>query len=165
MGQRARLHRMFIIFRPNSIVLASEMAFFWNFLFWCSFFFLHWNSYSRKFVQLFDWKWVNEQDSASGSLFFGQNLLFRPPKWHFFENFCFDACFIFAPKFRFTQICATFRLEMCQRATLCRFIFGLRNGIYSKNFVSILVLIWAKIHIRKNLCNFSIGNGSTDWTP
>ena len=28
MGQRARLHRMFIVFRPNSIVSATEMAFF-----------------------------------------------------------------------------------------------------------------------------------------
>ena len=40
MGQRARLHRMFIVFRPYSIVSASKIAFFLeNFRFGALFFF------------------------------------------------------------------------------------------------------------------------------
>ena len=53
------------------------------------------NSDSGKFVQLFDWKWVNEQDSIGCSSFFGQIPSFRPQKWYFFQKFHFAARFFF----------------------------------------------------------------------
>ena len=43
--------------------------------------------------------------------------------------------------------------------------FGLQNGIFSKIFVSVLVLFYTEIQIRTNLSSFSIGNGSTSKTP
>ena len=110
MGQWSRLFKRFIFFWRNSIVLASEMAFVWNFLF-RSCFILRQNSNLRKFVQLFDWKWVNKQDSTGSSPFFALIPSSRPPKWHFFENFCFGAPFFFAPKFRFMQFSAAFFIQ------------------------------------------------------
>ena len=87
MGQWARLYRMFIIFRPNSIISATEMVFSLKFSFQCSFFFLHQNLVSSKLVQLFDWKYVNGKDSTGDLSFFCQIPSFRPSKWHFFKIF------------------------------------------------------------------------------
>ena len=57
MGQQPRLQRRFIVFSPNSVVSAFEIAFFPKFPFRCSaLFFLRQNSSSNKLVQLFDWK-------------------------------------------------------------------------------------------------------------
>ena len=82
--------------------------FFKSFILLLVFFFLLQNSNWHKFVQFFDQKWVNEQDSIKGLSFFGQILSFRSMTWHFFfENFHFGAHF-FAPKFRFPQICTAF---------------------------------------------------------
>ena len=134
MGQQPRLQRRFIVFSPNSIVSAFEIAFFPKFPFRCSaLFFLRQNSSSNKLVQLFDWKQVKRSDSVRGSSFFGQILSFRPPKWHFYENFCFGGrFFFFAPKFSFAKIGATFRLEMGQQIGLRkRFILFWPNSIVS----------------------------------
>ena len=96
------------------------------------YFILRQNSDSGKFVQLFDWKWVNEQDSIGCSSFFGQIPSFRPQKWYFFQKFHFAARFFFAPKFKLAQICAIFRLEMGQRAGLHkRFIVFRPNSFVS----------------------------------
>ena len=93
-------------FRPG------KWHFFENYHFSALFFFRR-NLDSRKFVKLLKWKWVNSQDSKGGSSFFRQILSFWPSKWHFFENFRFGAwLFSFAPKFKFAQIGANFRLEM-----------------------------------------------------
>ena len=48
MGQQIGLYKRFIIFQPNSIISASEMAFFLKFSFQCAFFFLRQNLDSRK---------------------------------------------------------------------------------------------------------------------
>ena len=96
MSQQPRLQRRFIVFSPNSVVSAFEIAFFPKFPFRCSaLFFLRQNSSSNKLVQLFDWKQVKRSDSVRGSSFFGQILSFRPPKWHFYENFRFGGRFFF----------------------------------------------------------------------
>ena len=58
-----------------------------------------------------------------GSSFFGQIPSFRPPKWHFFQNFRFGGRFFFAPKFSLRQISATFRLEIGRWGGLQRRIF------------------------------------------
>ena len=58
-------------------------------------FFLHENSDSRKFVQLFDSKWVNEQGYIGGSSFLGQIPSFPRPKWHFFKKNLFWYLFFF----------------------------------------------------------------------
>ena len=47
-------------------------------------FFLRQNPNWHKFVQFFDWKWVNEQESIKGLSFFGQILSFLSMTWHFF---------------------------------------------------------------------------------
>ena len=91
-GQWEGLLWRIIVFQPNSIVLVSDIAFFKNFCFGARFFLCQ-NSISLKLVQFFDWKWVNRLDSARGSSFLGQILSFRPPKWHFFQNFCFGFLF------------------------------------------------------------------------
>ena len=93
-GQWEGLPWRIIVFQRNSIVLVSEKAFFKNFRFGAHFFVCQ-NSVSPKLVQLFDWKWVNRLDSIRGSSFFGQIPSFRPPKWHFFENFCFGVRIFF----------------------------------------------------------------------
>ena len=170
MGQRARLHRMFIVFRPNSIVSATEMAFFFfeNFHFsdffscigiqvranlWSfsigngstakcpsevlylsakfhrfgsemAFFLKIFISVSFFFASEFRFTQICEAFQLEKGqrprvhqrfIVFCQIPSFRPPKWHFFENLRFGAqffYFIFAPKFKFTQIGATFRLEI-----------------------------------------------------
>ena len=76
--------------------------------------FLYQNSISLKLVQLFDWKWINREDSVRGSSFFGQIPSFRPSKWHFFQIFVSEVVFFFTPEFILRQICATFRLEIGQ---------------------------------------------------
>ena len=71
------------------------------------FVFLGYNLESRKFMMLFDLKWVSRQDSIGCSSFFGQILSFRPPRWQFFENFHFDARFCFSQNldlYRFLQL-------------------------------------------------------------
>ena len=86
-------------------------------------------------------------------------------KWHFFRKFSFGCSFFFVPKFRFSQIYATFQLETGQRVGLHRwFIIFQPNSIVSasemvffflKIFVSVLVLF----------VQFLIGNGSASKTP
>ena len=123
--------------------------------------FLCWNSNSRKLVQLFDWKWVNKQNSRGGSSFFGQIPSFWPPNWLFSANFHFGAR---ASKFRFAQICAAFRLEMDQRAGLHkRFIVFRPNSTFSASEMS----FFQKFSFRRlfYLCSFSVGNGSTSRAP
>ena len=78
------------------------------------FFFLRQNLNSLKLVQLFNWKQVNRLDSIGGSSFFDQIPSFQPPKWHFCENFCFDALFFF--------FFANFQI----RSNQCNFL--IRNG-------------------------------------
>ena len=83
------------------------MAFFENFCFGACLFFLGYNLESRKFMMLFDLKWVSRQDSIGCSSFFGQILSFRPPRWQFFENFHFDARFCFSQNldlYKFLQL-------------------------------------------------------------
>ena len=58
-------------------------------------FFLRRNLDSRKFVQLVDWKWVNEQDSIGCSSFFGQIPSFRARKGNF------NVFFTISGKFQF----------------------------------------------------------------
>ena len=68
MGQQARVYQRFIVFRQIPLFRSSKYHFFKTF---CSgaLFFLWRNSVSRKFVQLFDWKWVNEQGSIRSHQF------------------------------------------------------------------------------------------------
>ena len=88
--------------------------FFKNFRFSATFI-LSWNSDSHKFMQLFDWRWVNEQDFVGGSLFFSQIISFRPLKCNFFQKFSFWCSFYFALKFKRAQIYAHFQLETGQQ--------------------------------------------------
>ena len=137
-------------------------------------FFYRQNSVSLKLVQLFDLKWVNRQDLVRGSSFFGQIPSFRPPKWHFYENFCFSGRFFLSAEFSLRQLSATFRLEIGQWEGLpWRIIVFQPNSIvlvfkmaFFKNFrFGARFFLCAKIQFRLNWCNFQIGNGSTDWTP
>ena len=58
-GQWEGLRWRIFIFLPNSIVSVSEIVFFKKFRFGARFLLCK-NSVSLKFVQLFDWKWVNK---------------------------------------------------------------------------------------------------------
>ena len=80
-------------FSPKFHVSAPKMALGQKFSFRWLFYFVK-NLDSHKFVQLFDWRWVNKEDSVRDSSFFGQIPSFRPPKWLFCKNFSFGAHFI-----------------------------------------------------------------------
>ena len=150
MGQWARLHRMFIVYRPNPIVSASKMAFFWKFSFLCSFFFLRWNLDSCKFVKLLNCKWVNGHDCIGDSSFFSQIPSFLPPKWHFFLKI-----FVLVLNFLFFCVKIQIRTNWCNfsigngstdrtlyevhRFSAKFHCFGLQNGIFLKIFISVVV--------------------------
>ena len=114
MGQRPSVHQRFFIFQPNSIVSGRKWHFFWKFLFQCLFFLAS----EFRFTQIceaFQLEKGQRPRVHQRFIVFCQIPSFRPPKWHFFENLRFGAqffYFIFAPKFKFTQIGATFRLEI-----------------------------------------------------
>ena len=122
MGQRAGLRRPFIIFWPNSIVLASEMAFLKNVHFGARCFL----SLEFRFMQVCTAFWLEIGQWAinlRSFIVFRSIPSFWPPKWYFCKNFHFDSSFI----------CATFRLKMGQRAGLCRrfIVFRLNSIILS----------------------------------
>ena len=113
---------------PSFQLLKSH--YFENFPFRAHFMF-YWNSDSHKFLQLFDWKWVNEQDFVGGLSFFSQILSFRPMRW-VFSKFLFRCSFYFVLELKFTQICAAFQLEIGQQARLRKsFIVFQPNSIVS----------------------------------
>ena len=140
MGQQPRLQRRFIVFSPNSVVSAFEIAFFPKFPFRCSaLFFLRQNSSSNKLVQLFDWKQVTRSDSVRGSSFFGQILSFRPPKWHFYENFRFGGRIFFIARIQFQANQCNFSIgnrltrrtpSQNHRLSANLYRFGLRIAIF-----------------------------------
>ena len=115
----------------------------WNDIFFPNFcfgarFILCQNSDSHKFLHLFDWRWVNEQDFVGGSSFFCQIPSFRPPKWNFFRKFSFWCSFYFTPKFKFAQIYAAFQLVMGQRWWILRrfIIFSVKFLVLDSEMVS-----------------------------
>ena len=121
MGQWERLQRRFLVFRPNSIVLPSKITLFRKFSFQRSCYVLQEFRFAQIF-QLFDWNWVNEQDPVGGLSFFSQIVLFRPMRWLFSKIFV-SVLILFCVGIQIRQICATFQLEMSQRARLqMRFI-------------------------------------------
>ena len=90
----------------------SQISLFWppkwdflkNFSFSARFILRH-SLDSHKFVQLFDWKCVNEQHSVGPS---------SASEMAFIQKILFRSLFYFVPKFRFAKICVAFRLEMGQ---------------------------------------------------
>ena len=127
------------------------MAFFENFCFGACLFFLGYNLESRKFMMLFDLKWVSRQDSIGCSSFFGQILSFRPPRWQFFENFHFDARFCFSQNldlYKFLQL-FDWKWVNGQDSIGCSSFFGQiplfrpRGIFFLKIFISVLFFFFA----------------------
>ena len=173
MGQRARLHRMFIIFRRNPSFQLPK----WHFLkivvsvlvFFCA----PEDSYLGKLVQLFSLKQVNGKDSIGASSCFGQIPSFPAPKWHFLKIFV-SVLFFLHQNLESHKVMKLFDSKWVSRqdsigcsSFLAKFHrFCLRDGIFLKIFVFVLVFFYcAGIQIRVNLCSFSIGNGSMGKTP
>ena len=137
------------------------------------FFYLQ-NLDSRKFIQLFDWKWVNGQDSIGCSSFFGQIPSFRPRKWHFFfENFHFSDFFscigiqVRANLWSFsigngsTAKCPSEVLYLSAKFHR----FGSEMAFFLKIFISVSFFFGVGIQVHANLWSFSIGKGSTAKSP
>ena len=101
MGQHIRLRKRFIAFQPNSIVSASDMAFFSKFLFRWSFFFLRQYSVSGKLVQIFVWKIGQWEGLPRRIIVFQRNSNVLVFEMVFFKNFRFSAHFYRVPKFCF----------------------------------------------------------------
>ena len=151
-----------------------QRPYFRQFLFWCSYFFLCQNLDLCKFVQLFNWKWVDQQDSVGGLSFFGQILSFWTPKRHFFENSRFSGYFILrqnSDSGKFVQL-FDWKWVNEQDSIGCSSFFGQIPSFRPQKwyffqkfqFAARFFFFCDNIQIGTNLCNFSIGNGSTSRT-
>ena len=136
MGQRARPRWWFIIFQPNSIVSANEMAFFWKFLFRCSFYF----ALEFKFTQIcaaFQLEIGQQARLRKSFIVFQPNSIVSASEMTFFQKLLIRCSFYFAPEFRFTQIYAAFWLEIGKRARFCkRLIIFQPNSIVSDSEIA-----------------------------
>ena len=148
MGQQIGLRKRFIVFQPNSIVLASNMAFFSKFSFRWSFFFFAPKFSLRQISATFRLeigRWVGLPRRI---LIFQPNSIVSAYGMAFFQKNLFWCSFYFALEFKFKQICAAFQLEMGQRTRLRkRFIIFQVNSMVSASEIT----FFQKLSIR---CSF-----------
>ena len=119
------------MFQPNSIVSAYKMAFFRKFLFCCSFGF----ALEFKFKQIcadFQLEMGQRTRLRKRFIIFQQNSMVLASEITFFQKLSIRCSFYFEPEFRFTQIYATFWLEIDKWARFCKRLIIFRpNSIVS----------------------------------
>ena len=114
MGQQARLHLRFFVFRPNSIILASEMKFFPKIFILVLILFCA-RIQIRTNVCSFSIGCGSKMMSAEEVHRFSAKFHVSAPKKAFFKKILFRCSFYLVLEFRFAQIYVAFRLEMGQR--------------------------------------------------
>ena len=102
MGQQIGLRKRFILFWPNSIVSASEMAFFSKFSFRWSFFFFTPEFSLRQISATFRLEIGQWEGLPWRIIVFQRNSIVSVHEMAFFKTFRFGAHFFCVPKFCFT---------------------------------------------------------------
>ena len=153
MGQWARLCYRFIIFQPNFIVSAYKMASFRKFLFCCSFCF----ALELKFTQIcaaFQLEMGQRARLRKRFIIFQPNSIVSASEMTFFQKLLIRCSISFVPKSRFSQIYATFWLEIGKRARFHKRLIILRPNSLVSAFkitffleinILVLVLFYARI--------------------